>query len=66
MTSKQIENPYCVTRSKRSMTPWLVSYRYLIADNLKFKHVCSAFDRKTAEKVAKLLNKDMEQNSAAI
>lgn len=55
--TKKIKNPYVVSYSKYS-NGWVVMFRYLIADKIKFKVVCTASDEGMARKIAKLLNNE--------
>lgn len=56
MTIKQIKNPYVISFSTFSKT-WMVTYRYLIQDEIKFSFICTARDREIAKEIASLLNK---------
>lgn len=62
--SKPIKNPYVASYSKYSHA-WVVMFRYLICDKIKFKVVATASDEKTARLLARLLNKNREEVSDA-
>lgn len=59
--SKPIKNPYVAIYSKIGRRSWDVLFRYLIADKIKFKMICSCTEASTAKKIARLMNKDYHE-----
>lgn len=60
--TKPIKNPYVSSYSKYSHGQ-VVMFRYLIGSDIKFKVVCTATDKQTATKLARLLNKDWRERN---
>lgn len=63
--SEPIKNPYVAIYSRIGRRSWDVLFRYLIADKIKFKSICSCTDQSTAKKIARLLNKNLEETTDA-
>lgn len=56
--SKPIKNPYVVNYSRIGRRTWDVLFRFLIAEKIKFKYICSCVDQSAAKKIASLLNRE--------
>lgn len=52
-----ILKPYCIMKSSRTRD-WLITFRYMIADKMKYKIAASCDDQKTAIMITQLLNNE--------
>jgi len=60
--AKKIKNPYVALFSKFHKA-WVVAHRVMVANEVKFSHICKARDEAVARQIANSLNNDVEKPS---